>query len=121
MSRKLEGPMAGIELAAAHLAYAREVLTDLVGALEEELAASRKRYLAGIKRAVGLCAERHAGLRSAIENAPGCFVRPRTVVLHGIKLGLAKGKGGIVIEDPDRTVALIRKIFDEKTAETLIM
>ena len=46
-------------------------------------------------------AQADANLKAAIEQAPGLFVKPRTIVLHGLKLGYQKGKGKI---DPYRGV-----------------
>ena len=45
----------------------------------------------------------YESLRALIEESPELFEKPRSVVLHGIKLGYQKGKGGIVWDDADRS------------------
>jgi hypothetical protein len=49
------------------------------------------------------------------------FVRPRTIIFHGIKVGLQKGSGKIEYDksEIDRIVRLIEKHFPEQT-EVLI-
>jgi hypothetical protein len=62
-----------------------------------------------IKRALTQALAHKENLRSAIEAAPELFVKPRTVVFYGIKVGFAKGKGSIEITDKAKTVELIEK------------
>ncbi len=97
----------------------RENLTGRVSALEEELEAVRKKHMVGIRRTIGIAAERSATLRAAIEVSRELFGRPKTVVLHGIKVGYAKGRGKIDWTDDDIVVRLIKRHFPDQ-AEILI-
>jgi len=87
----------------------REALTLFVSELNSQIEALQRRYLPDIRRMVGRAAEVHADLKAHIEQAPELFKKPRTHVFHGIKVGYAKGKGGIEIADEQFTV---RKIQD---------
>jgi hypothetical protein len=51
---------------------------------------------------------------------PELFERPRTMTLHGIRLGYAKGKGKITWEDDAKVVAAIRRTFARDTSDRLI-
>jgi len=103
-----------IEAAAKALRKERDVLTTRATALHEELQASTRRKMPGLRLAVAAVAEADAVLKAAIAQAPQLFVRPRSMVLHGIKLGYAKGKGKITWDDDDQVVRLIRRHFPEQ-------
>jgi hypothetical protein len=115
-----------IEKAAKALRAARDVLAVRATALQDEMRAAMRRKLPGIQLAVASVAEADANLKDAIDLRPELFVKPRTVVLHGLKLGYKKGKGKIEWDDDDQVVKLIRRHFPEqfdvlcKTAETPI-
>lgn len=111
--------LAEIERKTKTYADARARLAALVEALNDTIEALKRDSLPDIKRALGVAAQHENELRSLLQEAPELFVRPRTVIFHGIKVGYAKGKGGIVWEDEARVVALIHKHFAEQ-AETLI-
>lgn len=111
--------MADIEKACRQHADRHTRLGDLVAALNDAVAAVKREHIAGIKRAAGRAAESQAELQALLEGVPQLFVKPRTVIFHGIKVGYAKGKGSIEIADKARTVALIRRYLPEQ-ADTLI-
>ena len=89
---------------------ARRQLTEKVTKLEDELAAVKRRHIAAIRRLVDGVTCLHNELKAALEGAPELFVKPRTLTLHGVKVGFAKGKGKLVY-DKDQTVKLIEKKF----------
>jgi len=108
-----------IELRAKAYAEQRAKLAEAVQTLNDEIVAAKKMHLPAIKRALAKAAERQAELQALIETAPALFVKPRTVILHGVRCGFVKSKGVIEIPDSARTVALIRRYLPEQ-AETLI-
>jgi len=112
----MKSSLAEIERFTKDFAEARERLAQLVGDIESELEAIKRRHMAALKRFVAGTAERHARLKAAIEETPELFVKPRTLILHGVKIGFQKGKGGIEFDDADRVVELIRKHFDDPDA-----
>lgn len=103
-----------IEKAAKALRAARDVLTERATTLQDELDAATKRKLPGLRNAVAAVAQADADLKAAIQAAPLLFIKPRTVVLHGLKLGYQKGKGKIDWEDDDQVVKLIRRHFPDQ-------
>lgn len=112
--------MIEIEAAAGEYAKARENLSNLVSNLQDELQAIQRRRLPAIRRAVQKAAEREDCLRNLVGDNPHLFQRPKTVVLHGVKLGYQKGKGKIALTDEDQTIRLIRRHLCEQ-AEVLIV
>jgi hypothetical protein len=88
---------------------ARDALATEIRALEQEIAAIKVRHAVALRRQMGTAANRLAKLETAIDESRHLFVKPRTVVLHGLKLGLRKGTGGLDWEDGATVVKLIRK------------
>jgi hypothetical protein len=113
--------MEKIEKLTGDTADARERLAETVRTLEDKMEALKRQYLPGIKVQVGIAAQEKADLEAAIKDSKELFKRPRTVIISGIRVGLAKGKGKIEIEKgaADHIVALIEKYFPEQ-AEILI-
>lgn len=108
-----------IERAAKKYAEARESLASIVATMNEGIETIKRNNIKRLKKAVAEAAEQHDALQALIEAAPGCFVRPRSVIFHGIKLGFQKGKGKIEWADPDQVVRLIKKHYPEQ-ADVLI-
>ena len=98
---------------------ARSLLSERVTALQAAQAALHREHLPAIKRALTKAAESEAKLRALVENHPECFVKPKTHVLAGIKVGYAKGKGALSFDDADAVVARIKKHLPEQ-ADVLI-
>lgn len=101
------------------LAERREHLRKMVAALTRGLEALKDDHMPGIRTAIGEASDAWERLRELVEANPQLFKKPRTVSMHGIKFGFEKGKGGLEIADPDKTVKLIRKHLPEQ-AEVLI-
>ncbi len=112
--------LAIIEAGAKKHAAHRSDLKHLVQTLNDQVEAIKRAALPDIKRAVARAAGSANDLREIIAQVPGLFVRPRTVIFHGIKCGYEKGKGKLVFQDGDRVCALARKLFPEM-AEALII
>jgi hypothetical protein len=108
-----------IEQSASAYAAARAKLADAVLQLQEAIENLRKSNLPRIKRNLARVAELESELKALVQAAPHHFVRPKTLVLHGIRIGFEKGKGAISISDEDQVVQLIRKRLPD-LAEALI-
>ncbi len=104
-----------IDIMTKSFADARQILTDRVGALEDELQSIKRRRLPGIKNAVNLVMEKQAALKAAIEDNSDLFVKPKTVVIFGIKIGFQKAKGKISWTDDDQVIKLIKKHLPDQT------
>ncbi len=94
-------------------------LEDFIAALESDLESVKRKHLTGLKRQAGVVASREAELQVAIEASPGCFIKPRTFTLNGIKIGFTLSVGSINWDDDAQVVALIKKLRPEEIA-TLI-
>jgi len=103
-------------------AYAekRDDLSSIVTLLNAQIEAIKNAALPDIKKAVAKAAEKQSALSNAIDGARHLFISPRTVVMHGIKLGLRKGSGGIDWEDDAKVCALIEKLLPQSQADLLI-
>ena len=108
-----------IEERAKEFAIARDTLAQRVDALQQEIEQAKRRKLKGIKNAVVLARVAELALRNSINDAPELFEKPRTMILHGIKVGYQKGKGGVEYSDDDQVIKLIRKYLPDQ-ADILI-
>lgn len=114
-----KNPMAAIQLAAREYRKCRDVLSERSSDLHDQLEAVKRSRIVGLRNAVSKTKEAEAALMAAIEANPQCFLKPRTVVLEGVKLGYQKAKGKITWEQDDQVIKLIRKHFPD-AADILI-
>lgn len=113
-------PLEKIESLAKQHAADRAQLGDRMRSLQEEIDSCKRRRLPGIKAALSAAKDSRLRLHALISEAPGEFVKPRTRILHGIKLGFAKGRGVLRFSHrADLVIRLIRKHFPDK-ADVLI-
>lgn len=118
----MQAPVTMNEINTRARAYAdaRDRLRELCAALDAGLKALQREHLPGIRRALNRAAEAEAALHALVEQAPELFAKPKTVVLHGVRVGYMKGKGKIEWESDEQVVKLIRKHFPE-LADVLIV
>ena len=95
-------------------ADARARLADRIRELNDAVEAAKRRHLPEIKKVLALAAERSLDLQSAIESAPELFVKPRSLVLHGVKVGFQKAKGKLAWASVERVVKLVREHFPKQ-------
>lgn len=103
-----------IEGAAKHYAEARNALAGTISRYEAELAKLQAAYLPLVNVQAAQAATTRATLEGLINANRPLFEDPRTITLHGIKLGLQKGKGRVEIADEAK---LVTRIFDLCTDE----
>lgn len=108
-----------IETSAKAHAQAREKLTELVTALQDGIDALKRSHMAKLKAAVNKAADTSDELLQLVNESPELFVKPKSVVFHGIRLGYQKEKGKIEFDDPDLVIKLIKKHLPDM-ADTLI-
>jgi hypothetical protein len=99
---------------------ARDRLAASVAELNEAIAALKRNQLPVIKRHLRRAFELENELRAMVEANPHLFVKPRTVVLHGVKCGFQKGAGSISYDNDDHVCKLIEKKLPE-LADVLIV
>lgn len=108
-----------IERLAKDYAEARGALRSRMEALEAEIAEIRRRHITGIKRAAEAAARRREALAGAVDESRGLFDKPRTQIMHGIRVGVMKDKGTLVWDDDAQVVGLIRRHLADR-AESLV-
>jgi hypothetical protein len=108
-----------IERSTKAYADARDKLAATLQKLEDQIETLKRQYLPGIKIQVGIAKEMEAHLKVELEDSKSMFAKPRTLIMHGIKVGFEKGKGKIEIADNDQVVKLIEKHFSDQ-ADVLI-
>lgn len=111
--------MNDIQARAKAYADTRAKLGELVAALNDGLEQLKRDSFPGIRRALERGAERQAELKALLEASPEVFLKPRTVVMHGVRVGFEKGKGRIEFEDADQVVKLIKKHLPDQ-ADVLV-
>jgi hypothetical protein len=98
-----------IETAAKNYAQARDLVSNSITVMNDEIEAVKRRHMAKLKARIIHAAGHHSDLKNLIESAPALFLKPRTYIFHGIKVGFTKQKGQIEILDEAKTITLIRK------------
>jgi hypothetical protein len=111
--------MQEIEQRAKVFAAARTELADRIESLRDEQEAIKRRRLQGILNSLVRFTSAHDELRNALGDSREQFDKPKTRILHGVRVGWMKQKGKLKVDDPERVVKLIRRHFSEH-ADTLI-
>lgn len=115
-----------IEAQTQKYAAVRAALSVAVQEANDELEAIRRTHMSNLNRKLCIAAMQYNALSALIEAAPQLFVKPRSVIIAGIRVGYQKGKGSITWDSDEQVVKLIRKHcadeFDAmvKTTETPI-
>ncbi|MBV6478691.1 MAG: hypothetical protein HGGPFJEG_01448 [Ignavibacteria bacterium] len=94
-------------------------LSNKVQDLELELETVKRKHMRYIKDFANEALEKKSKLTAAIDESKNLFEKPKSIVLHGMKVGLQKGKGKITIPDEEKTILLIKKNLAEQ-ADLLI-
>jgi hypothetical protein len=102
-----------IEKMAREFSDSRKILRERVETLDDHIRSLKKRYLPGIRSAVEAAKERQASLSAAIKESKELFVKPRTMILFGIRFGFEKQKGTLSWADKSAVVKLIKKLFPD--------
>lgn len=95
-------------------ADARKTLNERVIDMTDEVELVKRKYVPGIKRTAANVAEKLSALADVIMSNSYLFIKPRTLILHGIKVGLQKAKGELSWDDDEQVVKLIKKHFPDQ-------
>jgi hypothetical protein len=98
-----------IDTMAKTFSDARQRLSDTLQDLKDKQEALLRQYLPGMKSQVNIVKEKEEALKGAIEDSPEIFVKPRSIIMHGVRCGFRKGKGKLDWEDDTQVVKLIKK------------
>jgi hypothetical protein len=108
-----------IAKATRQFADARRELAAVVDATNRRMRLIYEDNLAQIRKLLARVTDSRTALEALLLASPELFAQPRTVVVHGVKIGLRKGKGAIDWDDDEQIVRLIKKLFPEQ-ADVLI-
>lgn len=108
-----------IESRTREYAVAYEHLSSTVEDLESTIRELKRSCMPAIKRAAERAAYAKQQLRLEIEAGRSLFEKPRTRLMHGVKIGLQKGKGEIDVPNCAKTIELIRRHLADQ-ADALI-
>jgi hypothetical protein len=101
--------LAEIETATKAYADKRGLLILKVELLNTEIEELKRKHMDEIKALAGETANAKSTLETVIDDSRPLFVKPRSIIISGIKVGLQKGKGGLDYEDEATVIRLIRK------------
>ena len=111
-----EQSLGGIETLCKEYDTESAKLEGMISDLESDLDAVKQKHLAALKRQAAVVARREAELNAAVESGSGLFKKPRTLTMHGIKVGLTSSVGKLVFGDADTVVKLIKKFRKDDAA-----
>jgi hypothetical protein len=103
------GTLFEIDKAAQDYSRAHDDLAREMAAINDAITIIKRQSMPALRKAVEKAAAKKAALRGLIDESREQFEKPRTRILHGVKLGIVKGKGSIVVDDPVTTIKLIHK------------
>ena len=112
--------MQEIETKAKAHAQARAALTQLVILLNAEIDAVKQKRMKKLREAVANATETGDVLLELVSESSTLFKKPKSAILHGIKLGFKKQTGKISFDNEDQVIKLIRKNLPE-LADVLIV
>ncbi len=101
--------MQEIETKAKAHAAARISLASHVTLLNAELEAVKQKRMKKLRELVATATATGDQLLALVSESSDQFKKPKSAVLHGIKLGFKKEKGKISFADEDQVIKLIRK------------
>ncbi len=108
-----------IEALTQKFAAAHEALAGAIQAHEDEKRALARKNVARIKRLLETTKERKSELAQTIRYSAELFIKPRSVMFHGVRVGMRKGED-LVEYDDDQVLKLIRKHLDEDEFDRLV-
>lgn len=98
-----------LEIQVQDYAAVSQELTERVTRMKEEIDAVRKRHLESITTLAKKAAQEKAILLDAIDESRELFVKPKSITIHGVTVGLRKKKGKIEMPNESGTIKRIRK------------
>lgn len=112
--------MQDIEKLASYYANARDELNGRVQLMQAEMEKVKAEHLPRVRQLVRTIAANRSKLHTAIDQHPELFEKPKTVVVHGMRIGYMKQRGRVEIDDEEAVIDRVRKLLPEEQAELLI-
>lgn len=111
--------LAEIEQKTTAYADSRENLNSLVWMLNEKIAKLKDTELPEIRAAAEETANRKQELHAALSESKGLFLKPKTLIIMGIKVGFVKAKGTISWDSAEMVVKRIKALFTDSKERDL--
>lgn len=109
----MNATMENIETLTKVFAGARSELAERLTILRDEIETAKRRRIQGLKNSLERVQASHDQLKAAIEESPALFEKPKTRLMHGIRVGFFKQRGKIDVGDVDTCVAALRKLLGD--------
>lgn len=116
-----------IDQLARQYADAQTSLDTITNDLKAEIDAAVRKRWASLRAATTRAAERYDALLAAVTDARDVFDRPKTRILHGVRVGYRKAADAVHVMNADNTCALIKRVLADQrdvliaTSETPVM
>jgi phage host-nuclease inhibitor protein Gam len=111
--------MKAIEDKCIQLTATRDALSVEVDALNTDIEAIKAKHRSKIRQLVRrLKSQRQALINDVVKN-PDWFVKPKSQIFSGVKVGYKKQRGTITVADQDNSIKLLRRHLGDD-AEALI-
>ncbi|MCI0450506.1 MAG: hypothetical protein L0Y79_12125 [Chlorobi bacterium] len=109
-----------IETLTKEFSEASDSLTLLKKELGSEIETAKSKYFKKIKDLAEVVVLKKSELEQAIISGRHLFIKPKTLVISGVKVGFQKTKDKIVWDDEEHVAYLIEKVMGKGTAEMLV-
>lgn len=106
--------IAAIDLLARQYADAQTDLEGLTNELRALIETGTRKAWPELRKATTRAAERYDALLAAVADAKDAFDKPKTRILHGIRVGYRKAQDTVQVLNAENTVALIKKAIPEQ-------
>ena len=93
-----------VQLLTYEFSQSTDYLSELVLDMKEAIEEVRDRHYPKIREVAKIVANNQSTLMIAIGKSPEIFIKPKTMVLHGVKGGFQKGKRSYVFDDEERVI-----------------
>jgi hypothetical protein len=111
--------LADIEALTNAYEESREELKNRVWLLNEDIVRLKKERMPAIREAISETANRKQVLHLAVAESRGLFVKPKTRIIMGIKVGFAKLKGKLSWDSEKSVIERIKARFKDEKARRL--
>lgn len=109
-----------IEALAQAYADSYHKLERAVQELEDDVRAIKRKLLPTISSLAEKSASHKTSLLTAVTESKALFKRPRSRLMSGVKVGLQKRRGQVVIDDEEATIRRIRKLLPKDQVELVV-
>lgn len=104
-----------IDLLARQYADAQMALNSLTNDLKIVIDAAVRERWAELRKATTRAAERYDALLVAVSDAPKAFDKPKTRLMHSIRVGFRKAADSVQVLNAENTCALIKKHLPDQS------